>query len=140
MYSIVNTFFPISSDVIMPKYILEDIVGKEGENNLLNASEGTEFDSSLNKTMSTEEQKKRLNAEMGLDVASKLGICQDLVGNEDLESTTGTENLSAREKNVRKRQKRKLAKAREESTEKKRIAAMAYSINDEQKESLGLSM
>ena len=50
----------------MPKYILEDIVGKEGENNLLNASEGTEFDSSLNKTMSTEEQKKRLNAEQYL--------------------------------------------------------------------------
>ena len=111
---------------------MEDLIGKEGENQFLNASEGTEFDSA-SKAMSTEEQKMRLNAEMGLDVASKLGICEDLVNNEDLESV---ENLSAREKNVRKRQKRKLAKERDESSKKQKIAAMGYMINDSQKESL----
>ena len=70
----------------MSKFALEDIIGKEGENLLLNASEGTEFDKDItSKASSTEEQKKRLNAEMGLDVASKLGICEDLVNNEDLQ-------------------------------------------------------
>ena len=52
-----------------------------------------------------------------------VGICEDLVNNEDLESV---ENLSAREKNVRKRQKRKLAKERDESSKKQKIAALAY--------------
>ena len=46
------------------------------------------------------------------------------------------ENLSAREKNVRKRQKRKLAKEMDETSKKQKIAALAYSINDSQKESL----
>ena len=74
------------SDVNLSKFALEDIIGKEGENLLLNASEGTEFDKDItSKASSTEEQKKRLNAEMGLDVASKLGICEDLVNNEDLQ-------------------------------------------------------
>ena len=74
------------SDVKLSKFALEDIIGKEGENLLLNASEGTEFDKDItSKASSTEEQKKRLNAEMGLDVASKLGICEDLVNNEDLQ-------------------------------------------------------
>ena len=54
---------------------------------------------------------------------NSLGICEDLVNNEDLESV---ENLSAREKNVRKRQKRKLAKERDESSKKQKIAALAY--------------
>ena len=54
-----------------------------------------EFETST--SASAEEQKKRLNSQMGLDVAAKLGLCEDLVDNEDLE------NLSAREKNVRKR-------------------------------------
>ena len=78
--------FLYSSDFNLSKFALEDIIGKEGENLLLNASEGTEFDKDItSKASSTEEQKKRLNAEMGLDVASKLGICEDLVNNEDLQ-------------------------------------------------------
>ena len=85
----VNLFFYVMlcfSDVNLSKFALEDIIGKEGENLLLNASEGTEFDKDItSKASSTEEQKKRLNAEMGLDVASKLGICEDLVNNEDLQ-------------------------------------------------------
>ena len=82
----VNIFFMFFSDIDLSKFALEDIIGKEGENLLLNASEGTEFDKDItSKASSTEEQKKRLNAEMGLDVASKLGICEDLVNNEDLQ-------------------------------------------------------
>ena len=59
-----------------------------------------------------------------------VGICEDLVNNEDLESV---ENLSAREKNVRKRQKRKLAKERDESSKKQKIAALNISGNKIQK-------
>ena len=66
----------------------------------LNASEENDFDAVP--TSSSEEQKQRLNKEMGLDVASKLGLCDELVTNEDL---VEDQNLSAREKNMKKRQK-----------------------------------
>lgn len=84
-------------------------------------------------TTSVEEQKKRLNAEMGLDVAAKLGICQDLVNNEDLD-------LSAREKNVRKRQKRKEAKEKDESCKRLKLAALVYSVTEAEKEALSTVM
>ena len=97
----------------------------------LNASEENDFDAVP--TSSSEEQKQRLNKEMGLDVASKLGLCDELVTNEDL---VEDQNLSAREKNMKKRQKRKQAKERQETSKKIKIAKEIYNVSDDEKENL----
>ena len=116
-------------DTKVPTFCIDDILGS-GEA-LLNGSDNKEYET---ETASSEEQKERLHAEMGLDVASKLGICEDLVTNDDL--MENEQNLSAREKNVQKRQKRKQAKERDESSKKMKIAMQVYSVTDSQKESL----
>ena len=97
----------------------------------LNASEENDFDAVP--TSSSEEQKQRLNKEMGLDVASKLGLCDELVTNEDL---IEDQNLSAREKNMKKRQKRKQAKERQETSKKMKIAKEIYNVSEDEKENL----
>lgn len=120
-------------DIKVPTFCIDDIIGL-GAEALLNGSEGKEYDTAAS---SSEEQKKRLHAEMGLDVASKLGICQDLVSNDDLlpMENEQNQNLSAREKNLQKRQKRKQAKENE-SSKKMKIAMMQfYSVSESQKES-----
>lgn len=119
---------------------LEDVEGKQfplsdiiGDGNVeLNASEGQEFDSV--DAASSEDQKRKLKAAMGLDVASKLGILNDeeLVSTEDLQ----VDNLSAREKNVRRRQKRKQDKDKEECKRIKLVAAAVYSVTEVEKEDL----
>ena len=102
----------------------------------LNASEENDFESVP--TSSSEEQKQRLNKEMGLDMASKLGLCDELVTNEDL--VEADQNLSAREKNMMKRQKRKQAKERQETSKKMKIAKEIYNVTDAEKENLNNSI
>ena len=113
----------------IPVFVLADILGDE--DTLLNANAAEDDSSSVK--LSSEEQKKRLNKEMGLDVAAQLGICPDLVQNEDLEED---KNLSVREKNAKKRMKRRQAKEKDESSKRLKIAAEIYSVTDAEKDSL----
>ena len=71
-------------------------------------------------------------------MASKLGLCDELVTNEDL--VEADQNLSAREKNMMKRQKRKQAKERQETSKKMKIAKEIYNVNEAEKESLNNSI
>ncbi len=119
-------------DYEVPDFNMDDIIGQGVA--LLNGSEGVEYETA-GSSATAEEQKKRLNAEMGLDMAAKFGICPELVDVEDLQED---KKLSARERNVRKRQKRKQAKDLDESSKKMKIAALVYSINEAEKESLAV--
>ena len=111
-----------------------DIDAIIGDSLFLNA--GTEYEQNTCKA-STAEQKDRLNSEMGLDVAAKLGIVNsgELISEEDLKCDN-EENLSSREKNVRRRQKRKQAKEMNESAKKSKLEKFVYHLTEEEKSNL----
>ncbi len=119
---------------------INEIMGR-GEETALGASQGSEFEMAEgSQATSSEEQKKRLNKELGLDVAAKLGVLdpdEEMVTADDLKANN--ENLSAREKNLKRRQKRK--KEREqEASKKKKLEGNFYAVSDEQKDALGSSL
>ena len=88
---------------------------------------------------------------MGLDVAAKLGIMgsNDLIDENDLKcglpetsnnasnTLCDDENLSSREKNVLRRQKRKQIKEQNESAKKSKLEKFIYHVTDEEKQELG---
>ena len=116
---------------------LSRIVGEhEAE---LGASQGSEFDQPTEGSSNSEVQIKRVNAELGLDTAAKLGIIdegEELVTKDDLKVLPNNENLSARERNLKRRQLRK--KDREQEAQKKRkLEGNFYNVTDEQKDDLG---
>ena len=85
---------------------------------------------------------------MGLDVAAKLGIMgsNDLIDENDLKChdpetsnniRAENENLSSREKNVLRRQKRKQIKEQNESAKKSKLEKFIYHVTEAEKQELG---
>ena len=143
-----NDFDDIFSDVVSreaKKYDIEAIIGND-----LCLDAGTKYDST-SCTATSEVQKQRLDSEMGLDVAAKLGIMgsNDLIDENDLKcglpetsnnasnTLCDDENLSSREKNVLRRQKRKQIKEKNESAKKSKLEKFIYHVSDEEKQELG---
>ena len=124
------------------KYDIEAIIGNE-----LCLNAGTKYDSTPC-SASSEVQKQRLDSEMGLDVAAKLGIMgsNDLIDENDLKChdpetsnniRAENENLSSREKNVLRRQKRKQIKEQNESAKKSKLEKFIYHVTEAEKQELG---
>ena len=143
-----NDFDDIFSDVVSreaKKYDIEAIIGND-----LCLDAGTKYDST-SCTATSEVQKQRLDSEMGLDVAAKLGIMgsNDLIDENDLKcglpetsnnvsnNLCDDEHLSSREKNVLRRQKRKQIKEKNESAKKSKLEKFIYHVSDEEKQELG---
>ena len=124
------------------KYDIEAIIGND-----VCLDAGTKYDSAAC-TATSEVQKQRLDSEMGLDVAAKLGIMgsNDLIDENDLkycpETTSNNinsdeNNLSSREKNVLRRQKRKQIKEQNESAKKSKLEKFIYHVTEDEKQELG---
>ena len=143
-----NDFDDIFSDVVSreaKKYDIEAIIGND-----LCLDAGTKYDST-SCTATSEVQKQRLDSEMGLDVAAKLGIMgsNDLIDENDLKcglpetsnnasnTLCDDENLSSREKNVLRRQKRKQIKEQNESAKKSKLEKFIYHVTEAEKQELG---
>lgn len=117
------------------KFDLDELL-KNSKKISLGASKGKEFDPCTSNT-STEEQKKMVNAKLGLDVAAKLGvISEDLVTNADLDHNNT--QLSARQKNLLRRKNKKKDSQNPCSSKKLKVEVKAdyYALTYEEKSTL----